>query len=209
MFQLGIQNIPALAEKLLNEGTDPSVPVMITEWGGMERQRSITGPLGSISAIVSQADLSDPAIIVLGNDTELHWVNTAPFAGKGMLAFPAGEQEKEVVKAFQDAGGSLYTSKEFTLHQRITSLAALDSLEMIKHGKADAIFLQNKTTAQILLKYLKKHSEKSGIQLQKLSFVCIGKETAQELTKHGLMPACIFPNYAETFLAESVSSYSI
>jgi len=64
---MGVSTLRKNAEKLLQHGKSPDTPVAIIENGCTEKQRVVTGTLGSIADIAEREGVKAPAIIVIGD----------------------------------------------------------------------------------------------------------------------------------------------
>ncbi|WP_078428667.1 uroporphyrinogen-III C-methyltransferase [Alkalihalobacterium alkalinitrilicum] len=65
-FYMGVKNLPLICTELIRHGKKETTPVAIIEWGTTERQRTIVGTLQNIEKTASEANVSHPAIILVG-----------------------------------------------------------------------------------------------------------------------------------------------
>jgi uroporphyrin-III C-methyltransferase/precorrin-2 dehydrogenase/sirohydrochlorin ferrochelatase len=63
---MGVQNLPAIADVLRENGRDAATPVAVIQDGSMPAERVTVGTLATIAADAEQAGARPPAIIVIG-----------------------------------------------------------------------------------------------------------------------------------------------
>jgi uroporphyrinogen III methyltransferase/synthase len=72
IFLMGVSNIEKIVASLLKAGWSPQTKIAAVERGTFYDQRVIVGALESFVQTVKQADLSTPAVFVVGKVVELH-----------------------------------------------------------------------------------------------------------------------------------------
>lgn len=70
-FYMGVGNLPYICEQLIAHGKHIATPVAVIEWGTTEKQRTVTGTLQTIAEIAKRANISHPALIVVGEVVQL------------------------------------------------------------------------------------------------------------------------------------------
>lgn len=70
-FYMGVANLSQICDKLIQHGKSPTTPVAVIQWGTTELQHTVTGDLLTIEDIVAKADISHPAIIIVGEVVRL------------------------------------------------------------------------------------------------------------------------------------------
>jgi uroporphyrin-III C-methyltransferase len=68
---MGIESLEAIVKKLLAGGVDPNKTVAIIQQGTTKSQKSIIGKLGNIVAEAEKNNVKPPAVVVIGEVTEL------------------------------------------------------------------------------------------------------------------------------------------
>ena len=63
---MGVSNIAAIAERLLELGHPQSLPVAIVENGTTERQRVLRSTLSELAGVVATGDVRSPALLLIG-----------------------------------------------------------------------------------------------------------------------------------------------
>jgi uroporphyrin-III C-methyltransferase len=63
---MGLLNLPHIIERLIAAGLSAEMPALCIQQGTTHRQRSVQGTLGSLPALVREANFAPPAITVIG-----------------------------------------------------------------------------------------------------------------------------------------------
>ena len=64
---MGLKSLPAFTKQLMAHGADPATPAAVIDNGTREEQRVITASLAGLAGEVAEADLSGPAVIIIGS----------------------------------------------------------------------------------------------------------------------------------------------
>ncbi len=72
VFYMGVKNIGNIATALMEEGKSPSTPVAVIENGTLLNQRVISGNLSGIEALVAEASVGTPSLIIVGEVVKYH-----------------------------------------------------------------------------------------------------------------------------------------
>ena len=106
IFLMGVEALPEITTRLMENGKAADTPVALVQWGTWTRQRVVTGTLQDIVQIVKDAKLTPPAVCVVGEVVKLRdtlrWFDdpqTRPLFGKKILVTRAREQ----ASGFSDA----------------------------------------------------------------------------------------------------------
>ena len=82
VIYMGLHGLPILCQRLLEHGLSAAMPVAIVEQGTTTQQRVLTGTLATLPAIVDQAVVHAPTLIIIGEVVSLHdklkWFEPAP-----------------------------------------------------------------------------------------------------------------------------------
>jgi len=93
---MGMQNLQAITTLLLKHGMSPRTCVAIIRDGTLPTQFTVTGTLKNIAQKAAEADMTAPAVIVIGRVVEMRrrliWFETFPLFGKRVLVTRAGSQ---------------------------------------------------------------------------------------------------------------------
>ncbi|MFT4009815.1 MAG: uroporphyrinogen-III C-methyltransferase [Nocardioidaceae bacterium] len=64
---MAVQNLPAIADRLIAAGRDRQTPTAIVEEGSMPQQRVVTSDLAGVAAEMERAGVRPPAVVVIGD----------------------------------------------------------------------------------------------------------------------------------------------
>ena len=69
---MGLGEAASIASQLLEQGRDPATPVAIVEQACTSQQRCVCGQLSTLSQLIRTANISPPALLVIGEVVRLH-----------------------------------------------------------------------------------------------------------------------------------------
>jgi uroporphyrin-III C-methyltransferase len=70
-FYMGVGNLSHICERLTHFGKPKDTSVAVIQWGTTTKQRTVTGTLESIEALVKEAEIMHPAIVLVGDVVQL------------------------------------------------------------------------------------------------------------------------------------------
>jgi len=96
VFYMGVGNLSENLARLEAAGRRPETPAAAIEWGTYPRQRTVTGTLRTLPAVVSEAGVQPPAVVVVGDVVslrdQLRWFERRPLFGLRILVTRARAQ---------------------------------------------------------------------------------------------------------------------
>jgi uroporphyrinogen III methyltransferase/synthase len=102
---MGMRRIEAITQAVIDGGRDPETPAAVIRWGARPNQRTVTGTLRTIAEKARAAELSSPAIIVIGEVVsmreQLRWYDNRPLFGKKVLVARPPHQGSETARALR------------------------------------------------------------------------------------------------------------
>jgi uroporphyrinogen III methyltransferase/synthase len=108
VFLMGVKNLAENCQRLISAGRAPETPAAVIEKGTTLAQRSVVGTLATIAARAREADLSPPAILVVGGVVELAgpltWWEKRPLWGKTVVVTRSRQQASRLVEVLAAAG---------------------------------------------------------------------------------------------------------
>lgn len=69
VIYMGVKTAPQIAEKLMDDGLTPDVPVAVIENASREDRRVLRGPLAELPDLVERHAVRSPALIIIGDVT--------------------------------------------------------------------------------------------------------------------------------------------
>jgi uroporphyrinogen III methyltransferase / synthase len=89
VLYMGLMAFPEIARRLIESGRSPDTPAMAVRWGTRPDQKTITGTLATLPAILSEQRLKPPATIVVGGVVglrdRLNWYERLPLFGRRIV----------------------------------------------------------------------------------------------------------------------------
>ncbi len=108
VFLMGVGNLPAIAQRLMEHGRPAETPVAVIRRGTVAEQRTVTAPLGEIAGVVLEQGIKPPAVIVVGEVVslreELAWFEKRPLFGRRILVTRARAQAGVLVERLAELG---------------------------------------------------------------------------------------------------------
>jgi uroporphyrinogen III methyltransferase / synthase len=108
VFLMGIQNLPSIIQKLVENGRDAHTPIAIIQNGTRPEQKSVTGTLQNITQKVKKEGIGSPAVIVVGEVVglreKLRWFDNQPLFGKRILVTRARHQASALSRLLEVRG---------------------------------------------------------------------------------------------------------
>lgn len=201
VFLMGVGNLPQIVEKLIANGKDGKTPIALIRWGTRPEQQVVTGTLENIVAVVEQAGLKSPAIIIIGQvvtlrDT-LRWFEDQPLFGKRVLVTRSREQASVLSEKLENLGAEAWEYPTIKIKEP-DDLTALDKA-VANAGMYNWIIFTSVNGVKAFLQRLR--AQKLDIRSLKEAKICaIGPKTAEALEERGLL-VDVMP---EVFRAEAV-----
>jgi uroporphyrinogen III methyltransferase/synthase len=108
VFLMGVKNLAENCRRLVSAGRAPETPAAVIQAGTTLAQRTVVGTLATIAARAREADLSPPAVLVVGGVVELAgpltWWEKRPLWGKTVVVTRSREQASRLVEVLAAAG---------------------------------------------------------------------------------------------------------
>jgi uroporphyrinogen III methyltransferase/synthase len=108
VFLMGMKNLPEITAKLIENGRSPDTPVAVIQNGTSADQKTVVGNLENIAAKAEEADLSPPAVIIVGEVVKLgerlRWFDSLPLFGKRILVTRARRQARNLSRLLAQKG---------------------------------------------------------------------------------------------------------
>lgn len=110
VFYMGVGALPAITAALLEAGRADSQPAAVIEAGTLPSQRTITGTLATIAGQAAAADVSPPAVTVVGDvaalGDRLRWFESRsrPLDGLSVTVTRARAQSSGLARGLQELG---------------------------------------------------------------------------------------------------------
>lgn len=187
VFLMGMENLPLIAKKLMENDKKPSTPVAIIQWGTRPEQRTLVGQLDNIAKLVKEQNFTNPSIIIVGEVVsmreKLQWFEQKPLFGQRIIVTRARQQASELSRAIESLGGEAWEfptieivppTDKSKLDQALTTLNSFNWLIFTSVNGVEAFFNELKSQHRDIR------------DLVGLSIVAIGPATQAALQDIGL-----------------------
>ncbi len=112
VFYMGVKHLRTITSELIKHGKSKDTAALVVQWGTYSKQRTVEGSLATIANKVEQANITNPAIIVVGDVVKLRsklgWFDNKQLAGKGILIPSKIESNQELVRSLKKNGADVY-----------------------------------------------------------------------------------------------------
>ncbi|GAB4468357.1 MAG: uroporphyrinogen-III C-methyltransferase [Armatimonadaceae bacterium] len=100
VFLMGVEALPEISARLMENGRDPQTPVALVQWGTWTRQKVAVGTLKTIVEVARREAIQPPAVTVIGEVVrwreKIRWFDNGPLFGKRIVVTRAREQASEL-----------------------------------------------------------------------------------------------------------------
>ncbi|MBI5285838.1 MAG: uroporphyrinogen-III C-methyltransferase [Chloroflexi bacterium] len=203
VFLMGTARLGEIAARLIEHGRPASTPAAVIEWGTLPRQRTATGTLETIAAVVRAEGIEHPAVTVVGDVAalrgQLRWFDRRPLFGKRVLVTRTRQQASELCRALSAQGAE---PVELPTLEIVPSYDQGELAEAIAHLHSSA-FAWVVFTSENAVDLFIGHLRDAGLDARafvRSRIAAIGPGTAEALSRAGLR-ADLVP---EKFVAEGL-----
>lgn len=205
VFLMGVENLPYIVDKLIENGRDPQTPVALIRRGTLPDQQVVSGVLADIVAKVREAALKPPAIIVVGETVALRpdliWQEKLPLWGKRILVTRSRTQASVLAEKIKKLGGEAieFPTIEIAAEKNLAPLhQAFEKLDQFRW-----IIFTSVNAVALFFKELQAQNRDIR-SLANLQICAIGPATAASLQKLGLLVELIPDEYQAEGLVEKM-----
>lgn len=203
IFLMGMENLPLIAERLIQHGKDPVTPVGIIQWGTRPEQRTLVGRLDTIASLVQEQGFTNPATIIVGEVVslreKLQWFEKKPLFGSRIVVTRARNQASALAQAIEELGGEPWEFPAIEISEPSDPELLAGAIQDLRRFKW-LIF----TSANGVERFLRglKDSGKDIRDLSGMEIVAVGPQTQAALEQRGLCVSFIPEEYRAEGLAE-------
>lgn len=110
-FYMGVKSLPRICEKLIEHGMDPHTPAATIHRGTLPQQRTVTATLADLPQRVAQAQLTPPALTIIGKVVSLrrtmNWFENRPLFGQTILITRTRRQAGDLNRRLSELGAAV------------------------------------------------------------------------------------------------------
>ena len=203
VFFMGVRNLEHITTQLMRHGMAANKPAALVGWGTTPRQRTVTGTLGTLTAIAAKAGMTPPALIVIGDVVGLRermkWFERRPLLGKQIVVTRARKQASGFLKMLSNAGAECLECPTI----EVVPPPSWDALDKAISRLSDYDWLIFTSVNGVSFFFERLFgSDRDSRALQHIHVAAIGPATAQRLMDFGIRCDIIPENYrAESVVA--------
>ncbi|MFP5245749.1 MAG: uroporphyrinogen-III C-methyltransferase [Thermoanaerobaculia bacterium] len=199
VFMMGFANLPVIVHKLIEHGMAPERGCAVISKGTRPEQRTVAGTLRNIEAIVAEAKLETPALIVVGDVVKLHdtidWFETRPLFGKRVVVTRAREQASELKRLLEESGAQVLQFPTI----EIAPPESFDALDRAIDQRYDWLVFTSMNGVQFYFERLFANG-KDVRALAGTKIAAVGQATANDLRARGVQPDVVPERFISTEL---------
>jgi uroporphyrinogen III methyltransferase / synthase len=204
---MAIANLREIANELIAHGLPPETPVAVVQDGTRPSQRTVVGRLDSIAGDVAAAEITAPAVVVIGGvaalRTQLRWFDTGALFGKRVLITRAGEQSAEFARALLARGAQPVVAPAIAIVPVDDARDADAAIEALA-SYAWLVFTSQNGVDAFFARLAAKKADARSIGATKVA--AIGERTAARLRTHGVIADLVPPEFiSEEIAAELIA----
>ncbi|MEC2236777.1 uroporphyrinogen-III C-methyltransferase [Bacillus subtilis] len=190
VFYMGVKNLSYICQQLISYGKSPSVPVIVIQWGTWGRQRSVKGTLENIQQKVQEHQITNPAIIVIGDivNFQTHgWFESKPLIGRHLMVVTHGEDEDPLADKLLDSGADVIEWPKW----RTENMPVNEDI-LRKIGTFEDVFFTSRRAVCEFFRALA--SQKIDIRQLTAKLSAASEQAKTELEKRGFLVTAIQPD---------------
>ena len=206
---MGMSRLELIIKDLLGHGKDKRTPVCVVQWGTLPKQRSVTGRLENIAAIVKAQGITNPAIVIIGEVVKLkkilNWFETKPLFGKKILITRPEALTREFSLILEEQGAQAVSYPLIEIRR----IKGLDEDKVLKKLRAnDWIVFTSRNAVEICFDILAKAGKDIRFFGQ-AKIAALGSQTSEDLKKRGIIPDLVPKNFVMESLLRDLKKQGI
>jgi uroporphyrinogen III methyltransferase/synthase len=210
VFLMGMKNLPQIVGRLLTEGKPATTPVALIRWGTYARQRTVVGTLSDIVAKASQAEMSPPTVIVVGEVVRLrdrlNWYESRPLFGKGILVTRPREQASAISNLLIAQGAEPVECPTLEIHPPDSWTSVDEAIHAL--STYDWVIFTSVNGVQSFMGRLWFH-HKDVRSLAGLRVCCIGPRTQEEAARWGVAADLVPKDFQAEGILEAMGGLGV
>jgi uroporphyrinogen III methyltransferase / synthase len=191
VFYMGVRNLPLIAERLIEAGRPADEAAAVVARGTLPDQRTVRGRLGEIAELARAAELSPPAVTVVGATGSLEWVERRPLHGQVVAVTRARAQASGLASRLRALGAEVVETPAIRIEPREVELSA---------DGYDLVCVTSPNGAELLLDSLRDARDLAGATV-----AAIGPGTAAEMRRRGIEPDVVPERSVAEALVEALA----
>lgn len=209
VFLMGLNSLREIADGLVCGGMSSDTPAAVISNGATRSQRTVRGTLSDIADKVREAELSAPAVIVVGATAVSDFSATfqPPLAGMNIAVISSGDTAKRLCSKLHTLGAYSFRAGGVDIEEMHGEDIDRAFSSLGVPGSFTHIALTSPNGARIFLKKLRdKHIDIR--RLNDIRFAVIGKGTSAVLEDHGVFAELMPQEYSTAALGKLLAERS-
>ena len=182
------ENLPAIAQALVDAGRAEDTPAAVVQWGTWPNQETVVGPLAGIAEQARREGLSNPVVVVVGEVVNLRaasrWFDNRPLFGKRVLVTRSRTQSADLVELLERAGAEAVEVPTIEI-QPVEDFSEVDT-ELARLTEYDWVVFTSTNTVEQLFGRLDTLGYDAR-QFHASRVAAIGTATAGALSERGIV----------------------
>jgi uroporphyrinogen III methyltransferase / synthase len=184
---MGVANLESNVASLVAAGKDPATPAAAVRWGTRPDQLAVYATLGTLTQAVAEADLTSPAVTVVGPVAglakDLAWFDPGPLAGKRVVVTRARAQASDLAAKFEALGALVVEAPVIGVHLREDGLRLAEGVS----SRWDWILFTSANGVEAFFRQLRRAGHDTRA-LSTTKIASIGSATSEVLARFGVTP---------------------
>jgi uroporphyrinogen III methyltransferase/synthase len=205
VFYMGIANLALITQNLLHQGKPPETLAAAIRWGTTGEQRTIEAPLKDLAKAVRDADLTPPAIVLIGSVTglrqQLAWWEDRPLFGKRVLVTRPHHQAEGMMCRLEELGAIAFSLPTVAIGEPADWSAVDQALGDLR--RYDWLVFTSANGVHSFIRRLR-HVGRDLRSLGQLEIAAIGPGTAEALRDYELEPDLVPAKFDSETLAAAL-----
>ncbi|MEG0306591.1 MAG: uroporphyrinogen-III C-methyltransferase [Clostridium sp.] len=186
IFMMSYEQLGAITEGLIRAGLNETTPVAVVMNGTTAKQKKAIGTLKDITVIAKERNISNPAIIVVGQvvqfNNQLNWFEKLPLFGRNICITRSKAQSKELYNKLRELGATVTEINSIDIKATPENIISVEN----KLHEYKYILLTSVNGVNMLFNAL--HHNKIDIRKISGDFISIGDATTKALEERGIIP---------------------
>jgi len=206
---MGVKTLPKVVSRLMRAGLSKTTPCLVVQSATQLGERAVAGTLKNIAALVKEADIQTPSVVIIGQVVGLRrkvlLERQGSLRGKQILVTRARTQSKRLRSALENHGASVIEMPTIEIRPPKTWKEVDLEIKRLKQYKW-IVF----TSANGVERFIERVLEKADIRVFGNARICaIGSATARKLEEYHLKADHVPKEYVSEALAKSFARMNL
>lgn len=204
-FYMGVKQLAANTQQLIDAGLDPDTPAALIRWGTRPDQGTLVGTVATLADEAQRAGIQPPAMTVIGQVVtlrdRLNWFERRPLFGRRIVVTRTRQQASELTGKLMALGADVVEAPTIRIEPPDDFGSIDEALRRI--GEYDWLVLTSVNGVATMVGRMRA----CGLDARSLAGVrvaAIGSATADRLRDHFIEPEVVPDTFVAEALAESI-----